>query len=132
MLIFKRIFEISKKLPSLSFLIFLQFLSASCWSETVTFSSVSEAVKKGINAYQGGYYEIAIPALEYAANKKNFMAEYYLARIYSENSAPHTDHPRAYNLFQSIADEYADGDPDDDPHAPYVGKSLTALAIPSF
>jgi hypothetical protein len=56
------------------------------------------------------------------------MAEYYLARIYSDNSGAHTDHAKAYLLFQRIADEYADADPDDDPRAPYVGKSLTALA----
>lgn len=105
----------------------LFFVSASM-GETVSFTSVKDAVKQGVSAYQGGYYEIAIPALEYAANQNDFMAEYYLARIYSENSSPHTNHPKAYSLFQSIADEYADADPDDDPHAPYVGKSLTALA----
>jgi hypothetical protein len=97
-------------------------------AETVTFSSAREALKQGLSAYQGGYYEIAIPALEYAASRKEFMAEYYLARIYSDNSGSHTDHAKAYILFQEIANEHADADPDDDPRAPYVGKSLTALA----
>lgn len=97
-------------------------------AEAVTFSSAREALKQGLSAYQGGYYEIAIPALQFAASKKEFMAEYYLARIYSDNSGAHTDHAKAYMLFQQIANEYADADPDDDPRAPYVGKSLTALA----
>jgi hypothetical protein len=106
----------------------LPVLNAGAFAETLTFSSPREALKQGMSAYQGGYYEIAIPALEFAAAKKEFMAEYYLARIYSDNSGAHTNHAKAYLLFQRIADEYADADPDDDPRAPYVGKSLTALA----
>jgi TPR repeat protein len=106
----------------------LPVLNAGAFAETLTFSSPREALKQGMSAYQGGYYEIAIPALEFAASKKEFMAEYYLARIYSDNSGAHTNHAKAYLLFQRIADEYADADPDDDPRAPYVGKSLTALA----
>jgi hypothetical protein len=106
----------------------LPVVSAASLAETVTFASPSEALKQGMSAYQGGYYEIAIPALEYAAGKKEFMAEYYLARIYSDNTGSHTDHAKAYELFYRIANEYADADPEDDPRAPYVGKSLTALA----
>ena len=56
------------------------------------------------------------------------MAEYYLARIYADNSGSHTDHGKAYELFLHFADEHLDADPDWDPRAPYVGKSLTALA----
>ena len=92
------------------------------------FSSAQEALKQGISAYHGGYYEIAIPALEFAAAQDEYMAEYYLARIYADNSGSHTDHGKAYKLFQHIADEHMDADPDEDPRAPYVGKSLTALA----
>ncbi len=95
---------------------------------TIAFTTVRDALKQGVSAYQGGYYEIAIPALEHAAAGKEFLAEYYLARIYADNSGPATDHAKAYMLFQKIADEYADVDPDDDPRAVYVGKSLTALA----
>lgn len=94
----------------------------------MTFSSPREALKQGMSAYQGGYYEIAIPALQFAAEQHEFVAEYYLARIYSDNSGSHTDHAKAYDLFRQIVDKYADADPDDDPRAPYVGKSLTALA----
>ena len=92
------------------------------------FSSAQEALRQGISAYNGGYYEIAIPALEVAAAQNEFMAEYYLARIYADNSGSHTDHAKAYKLFYRIADEHADVDPDEDLRAPYVGKSFTALA----
>ena len=93
----------------------LPVLSAGAFAETLTFSSPREALKQGMSAYQGGYYEIAIPALEFAAANKEFMAEYYLARIYSDNGGSHTNHAKAYELFYRIANEYADADPEDDP-----------------
>ena len=57
-----------------------------------------------------------------------FFAEFYLARIYSDNSSALTDHAKAYELFQKLADENADADPDDGQRAPFVAKALTALA----
>ncbi|MEQ1577946.1 MAG: sel1 repeat family protein [Hyphomicrobium sp.] len=95
---------------------------------TVAFSSAREALKQGMSAYQGGYYEIAIPALEHAASENEFMASYYLARIYSDNTSAYTDHAKAYVLLQKLVDEYAEIDPDNDPRAFYVGRSITALA----
>ena len=95
---------------------------------TTPFSSAQEALKQGISAYDGGDYEIAIPALKFAADQEEFVAEYYLARIYADNSGSHMDHAKAYMLFLRIADEHIDADPDEDPRALYVGKSLTALA----
>ena len=95
---------------------------------TVAFSSARDALKQGMSAYQGGYYEIAIPALEYAASENEFMASYYLARIYADNTSAYTDHAKAYVLLQKLVDEYAEVDPDNDPRAFYVGRSITALA----
>ncbi len=92
------------------------------------FQSAEEALRQGIGAYNGGLHELAVPALEFAAEKDEFLARYYLARIYSDNTGSHTDHGKAYRIYQEIADEHADGDPDDDRRAVYVGKSLTALA----
>ena len=97
-------------------------------AEKVTFPSSKEALKQGISAYTGGYYEIAIPALEQATGNDEFMASFYLARIYADNTGALTDHAKAYALYRKIADEHADVDPDDDPRAPLVGKALTALA----
>ena len=103
-------------------------VSASAGAATPEFRSPEEAQTQGIGAYSGGYYEMAIPALEVAAAKNLFYAQYYLARIYADNQSAHTDHAKAYLLFQKIANDYADVDPDDDNRAPYVAKSLTALA----
>ena len=90
------------------------------------FQSPDEAFRKGISAYNTGAYATAIDALESAPNM--FLAQYYLARIYADNNSAFTDHGKAYMLYQRIADEYADVDPDDDQRAPFVAKALTALA----
>lgn len=92
------------------------------------FKSSAAALQAGLTAYKLGDYATALPALEYAAAEKQFMAQYALAQLYSDNSGPETDHAKAYMLYQSIADEFSDADPDDDKRAPYIAKSLTALA----
>lgn len=106
----------------------LAAVPASAGAGAAQFRSADEALQQGIGAYSGGYYEMAIPALEVAAASNRFLARFYLARIYSDNQSAHTDHAKAYFLYQQIANDYADVDPDDDSRAPYVAKSLTALA----
>lgn len=102
------------------------------WAGGLKYASPQAAFEQGLGAYKSGYYEIAIPALEEAAAKgpdlNRFFAEFYLARIYSDNNSAFTDHPKAYLLFQKLADENADADPDDGRRAPFVAKALTALA----
>ncbi len=92
------------------------------------YSSPEEAERNGISAYNGGYYKLAIPALEYAAEHDLLVAQYFLARLYADNNTVHTDHAKAYILFENIANKYADADPDDESQAPYVSGALTALA----
>jgi hypothetical protein len=95
----------------------------------VTFASPEQAFENGMGAYRAGHLEIAIPALEAAAAKNIFLAQYYLARIYADsNSGAHTNHAKAYKLYQRIADEHADIDPDDDRRAPFVAKAFVALS----
>lgn len=98
----------------------------------VKYASPEAAFEQGLGAYKSGYYEIAIPALEEAAAKgaelDRFFAEFYLARIYSDNVGAQTDHAKAYLLFQKLAEDNADADPDDGRRAPFVAKALTALA----
>jgi TPR repeat protein len=98
----------------------------------VKYASPQAAFEQGLGAYRSGYYEIAIPALEEAATKgaelNKFFAEFYLARIYSDNASAVTDHAKAYMLFQKLADDNADADPEDGQRAPFVAKALTALA----
>ena len=106
--------------------------TAAMAGQGVKYASPQAAFEQGIGAYKAGYYEIAIPALEEAAAKgpesSRFFAEFYLARIYSDNTGARTDHAKAYMLFQKLADENADADPDDGQRAPFVAKALTALA----
>lgn len=86
------------------------------------------ALAKGLAAFKRGNYAAAVPELEKAAADKDFTAQFTLAQISADNDGPQTDHAKAYMLYQSIADEFADVDPDDDRRAPFVAKALTALA----
>ncbi|WP_072390223.1 tetratricopeptide repeat protein [Hyphomicrobium sp. CS1GBMeth3] len=108
-------------------LIVIACVPAAALAQNTSFSSPREALRQGVSAYQGGYYELAMPALTFSADKGEFMASYYLAKIYQDSTGPYTDHAKAYALFEKIADEHLDVDPDD-PRARYVGKALTALA----
>lgn len=92
------------------------------------YASPQVALDQGIGAYNGGFYEIAVPALEYADKAHLFLAPYYLARIYSDNNGPLTDHTKAYELYLKMAEEHTDVDPDDDQRAPYVAKAMTQIA----
>lgn len=94
----------------------------------VTFASPSAAVEQGIGAYKAGHYQLAEPALKFAADAGDFFGQFYLAQLYSDNNSPYTNHGKAYKLFVGIVDENANADPDDDQRAPYVGKALTAVA----
>jgi hypothetical protein len=104
----------------------LSALSAA--AESAKYRSPQDALEQGIGAYNGGYYEIAVPALKYAAEAHLFLAPYYLARIYSDNNGSHTDHAKAYELYLKIAEEHTDVDPDDDQRAPYIAKAMTQIA----
>ena len=122
------VMRISKLAIGLTLAAFIAAAPASAGAGTAQFRSPQDALQQGIGAYSGGYYEMAIPALEVAAAKNLFLARFYLARIYADNQSAHTDHTKAYVLFQQIANDFADVDPDDDRRAPFVAKSLTALA----
>ena len=97
-------------------------------ADGMSFTSPETALRQGISAYNGGYPEIALPALEHAASKDLFLGTYYLAKLYADSSIAHTDHEKAYVLFRRIANENADVDPDYDARAPYVAGALVALA----
>jgi TPR repeat protein len=98
----------------------------------VKYASPEAAFEQGLGAYKAGYYEIAVPALEEAAANgselNRFFAEFYLARIYSDNTGAFTNHGKAYLLFHKLGFENAHIDPEDGRRAPFVAKSLVALA----
>lgn len=102
--------------------------SAQAPARDMQFASSEAALEQGLGAYKAGYYNLAVPALAFAADSGLFFGQFYLARIYADNGTAFTDHAKAYKLYLRIVDEHANVDPDDDWRAPYVGKSLTAVA----
>ena len=93
-----------------------------------TYASPEAAYEHGRGAMQGGHPELAIKPFEYAAEKGVFLAQFYLARIYADNTLIHTDHGRAFELYQAIVTDFGDVDVDDDPRAPFIAKAMVALA----
>jgi TPR repeat protein len=100
----------------------------SAFAAGVTFRSPDDAMKQGISAFNGGYYELALPAFEALEATSPQIARFYEARIYGDNEGAYTDHVRAYRLYARLADELKDVDPDDDELAPIAAKSLTAVS----
>lgn len=100
---------------------------AQAADQAVTFVSPDAALEQGLNAYRGGYIELAIPALRYAADHGEFLAQYLLSVILADNSGAHTNHGEAYGLLRNIVKNYANVDPDDDMRAPYVARALLAF-----
>jgi uncharacterized protein len=107
-------------------------VAGAAYAGDVKYASPEAAFEQGLGAYKAGYYEIAVPALEEAAAKgselNRFFAEFYLARIYSDNAGAFTNHAKAYLLFHKLGFENAHIDPEDGRRAPFVAKSLIALA----
>lgn len=102
--------------------------AAALAADSVTFKSADDALRQGISAFNGGYYELAVPALEVVAETNPSVGRYYLARIYADNEGAYTDHAHAYQLFKALADDLQDVDPDDEALAPIAAKSLTAVS----
>ncbi|MEQ1715327.1 MAG: sel1 repeat family protein [Hyphomicrobium sp.] len=103
-------------------------LTAAAWAGGVSFRSGEDALKQGIAAFNGGYYELAVPALEVASESNPVLGTFYMARIYADNEGPYTDHSKAYGIFRRLADELRDVDPDDEDLAPVAAKALTQVS----
>ncbi len=109
--------------------LFIGSLMPAAARDKVTFVSPEAALEQGIGAYRAGYFQIALQALRYAADRRLLIAEYHLGQLYADNQSALTDHAKAYELFYRIAQQHASTiDVEDDARAPYVGKALTALA----
>ncbi len=91
------------------------------------YASVESALDNGYGAYKSGYFERAIPALEYAAAQGSLPAEFYLATIYADPYGGYTDHARAYRALRKITEDHRDIDPDDVKRAPFVARAMTML-----
>jgi TPR repeat protein len=102
--------------------------AAPAAAEALTFRSADDALKQGISAYNGGFYELALPALEAARGADGVLGTFYMARIFADNDGAYTNHYKAYQLYKQLADQLRDVDPDDDNLAPIAAKSLTAVS----
>jgi exopolysaccharide production negative regulator len=94
----------------------------------VQFTTKENAFKQGRSAFKSRQYEIAVPALIFAAKHGVLRAKFYLAKVYSDNSGGWTDHGRAYRLLSEIVARHANVDPKDYRVAPIVGQALTSIA----
>jgi uncharacterized protein len=99
-------------------------MPAAAKDSGVTFVSPEAALEQGVNAYRGGYVELAIPALRYAASHGEFYAQYLLAAILADNEGAYTNHVEAFRLLRQLVTNNINIDPDDDPRAPYVSRAL--------
>ena len=120
--------RISKFAAGLALVVALMSSPALSARGSVTYTSPQAAYEHGMGALKSGHLEQALPALEHAASQGMFLAQFYLARIFADNTGNYTDHAKAYMLYQRIADEHADIDPDYDQRAPFVARAFTALA----
>lgn len=91
-----------------------------------------DTIRKGANAYADGRYELAMPMFDCVLRSDDALsrlhAEYYLARIYSDDAGGFVDHAKAYTLYLGISDAADVVDPEDARRAPFVAKAVTAIA----
>ena len=94
----------------------------------VTFKSPDDALRQGISAFNGGYYEIAVPALEAVAETNPAVGRFYLARIYADNEGSYTDHAKAYRFSRPWPMSCRTSIPTTITLAPIAASSLTAVS----
>jgi uncharacterized protein len=116
------------KIVALAVLLACGPLSGAYAADAAKFKSSAAALQQGLALYKNGAFAQAIAPLEFAVADNQFMAQFTLAQLYADNTNSETDHAKAYMLYQTIADENSDVDPDDETRAPFVAKALTALA----
>lgn len=97
-------------------------------AQSPRFKSAEEALDQGIAAFNGGFYEIALPALEAVQGEGSALARLYIARIYADNNGTYTDHGKAYEIYRQLADELQNVDADDDKRSTVAAKALTAVS----
>ncbi|MET0426946.1 MAG: tetratricopeptide repeat protein [Microvirga sp.] len=88
--------------------------------------SPMEAFKSGTKAYKAGDLAGASRALEFAAGKGHALAQWKLARMYSEGDGVPRDDVKAFDYYRAIVDAHADESPDT-PQARFVSSAMVAL-----
>ncbi len=97
-------------------------------NEELAFRSISAAYRQGMGAFRVGRMDIAIPALEYAAQKQLLPAQLWIARIYSQGlKETKVNDVKAFEHYQFIANRLADIKYYDY-HSRYAAEAFLALA----
>jgi hypothetical protein len=85
-----------------------------------------EAFKSGTKAYKKGDLASASRALEFAAGKGHALAQWKLARMYSEGDGVPRDDVKAFEYYRAIVDAHSDDSPDT-AQARFVSSAMVAL-----
>jgi len=85
-----------------------------------------EAFKNGTKAYKKGDIAGASRALEFAAGKGHALAQWKLARMYSEGDGVPRDDVKAFDYYRAIVDAHSDESPDT-AQARFVSSAMVAL-----
>jgi hypothetical protein len=85
-----------------------------------------QAFRLGTQAYKAGDLAEASRALEFAAGKGHALAQWKLARMYSEGDGVPHDDLKAFDYYQAIVDAHGEDSPDT-PQARFVSNALVAL-----
>jgi len=88
--------------------------------------SPMEAFKSGTRAYKAGDLAGASRALEFAAGKGHALAQWKLARMYSEGDGVPRDDLKAFQYYRAIVDAHSDESPDT-AQARFVSSAMVAL-----
>ncbi len=88
-------------------------------------------LKYGYNALKDGRHEDALGAFRHGAVKNHLQSQWKLARMMQEGLGVAEDHLSAYELFEKIADRYAEIPPNRY-DKPYVSNSVVALGFYSL
>lgn len=65
-----------------------------------------QALRKAVDAYRAGDSQAALPALKYAADNGNALAQWKLGKMYADgDGVPHDDY-KAYQYFSQIVESY--------------------------
>ena len=90
------------------------------------FASATDAYHQGMAASKSGETELAIPALEYAAERGVLGAQLKLARSYAVGNGVRKDDAKAFFYYRQIANQRADISPSS-PVAKYVAEAFVVL-----
>ena len=94
----------------------------------LNFSSPLEAYRQGKTAFDEGWYGLALPAIQFAAERGVFGARLTLAKMYERGLGVPVDKAAAFDLYKNISEKHWNIS-SYHPAAPYIGRSLASLGL---